>query len=364
VSTSKRARSLYLIHGEDPYRARLRAAELVAALATGDGRSSDLRTQRSTDLGDRLGVTRYDARGLDPVVIEMSGRSQGLFDAVDELRVVVVEHAEALVDMGVVTRFPVEAGLVLVSESKIATRARRPAKAKTAADPAAADLATVVDEAGGVVEHIARLGPGEVGGWIAARATLLGVELAPDAIVELGGAVGGDSQRIDQELGKLGAFAAGAKVTGADVRALVSGAIETDVFQLTQAVVRHDTKTAVGRLETLLAEGQAPQQILALLLWQFRVLLFASAMKTNADAERMAKAIRSSAYAIGKWQAFARGVTRADIIRAYEVLYATDLAIKTGRTEPENAMLLCILDLCGVHAADPRELVVGEPPRR
>ena len=364
MSTSKPSRSLYLIHGDDPYRARLRAAELVAALATGDRRPSDLRAQRSIDLGDRLGVTRHDARGLDPIVIEMSGRSQGLFDAVDELRVVVVEHAEALADTGVVTRFPVEAGLVLVSEAKIAGRARRPAKTKAATEPATADLATAVEAAGGVIEHIARLAPGEVGGWIAARATLLGVELAPDAITELGGAVGGDSQRIDQELGKLGAFAAGAKVTGADVRALVSGAIETDVFQLTQAVVRHDTKTAVGRLEGLLAEGQAPQQILALLLWQFRVLLFASAMKTNADAERMAKAIRSSAYAIGKWQAFARGVARADIIRAYEVLYATDLAIKTGRTEPENAMVLCILDLCGVRAADPRQLVVGEPPRR
>ncbi len=360
----KPARSLYLIHGEDPYRARLRAAELVAALSTHDTRPSDLRAQRTTDLGDRLGVTRHDARSTEAVVIEMSGRSQGLFDAIDELRIVVVEHAEALRDTGVVTRFPAEAGLVLVSETKIAARARRPAKAKAAADAPLADLATVVEEAGGIIEHVARLGPGEIGGWIAARATLLGVELAPDAITELAGAVGGDSERVDQELAKLGAFAAGAKVTGVDVRALVSGAIETDVFQLTQAVVRHDTKTAIGRLETLLAEGQAPQQILALLLWQFRVLLFASAMKSNAQAEQMAKAIRSSAYAIGKWQAFARGVARADIIRAYEVLYATDLAIKTGRTEPEHAMMLCVLDLCGIHAADPRQLVVGEPPRR
>lgn len=363
MSTSRPARSLYLIHGDDPYRARLRAAELVAALSTQDARPSDLRTQRTTDLGERLGVTRHDARSTEPVVIEMSGRSQGLFDAVDELRIVVVEHAEALRDTGVVSRFPLEAGLILVSETKIAARTRRPAKAK-AADAPPPDLATVVEEAGGTVEHVARLGPAETAGWIAARATLLGVELAAEAISELAGAVGADSERVDQELSKLGAFAAGAKVTGADVRALVSGAIETDVFQLTQAVVRHDAKTAIGRLDTLLAEGQAPQQILALLLWQFRVLLFASAMRNTADAERMAKAIRSSAYAIGKWQAFARGVARADIIRAYEVLYATDLAIKTGRTEPEHAMVLCVLDLCGIHAADPRLLVVGEPPRR
>lgn len=364
MATPKPARSLYLIHGDDPYRARLRAAELVAALSTGDDRPSNLRAQRSTSLGDRLGVTRHDARTAQPAMIELSGRSQGLFDAVDEQRIVVVEHAEALTDIGVVTRFPVEAGLVLVSGSKIAARGRRPTKAKPAAEPAMADLPSVVEESGGIVEHIQRLGPGEMGGWIAARATLLGVELAPDAITELAGAVGDDTERVDHELAKLGAFAAGAKITGADVQSLVSGAIETDVFKLTQAVVRHDSRTAIGRLESLLGGGQAPQQILALLLWQFRVLLFASAMRTNADAERMGKAIRTGPYGIMKWQAFARGVARADIIRAYEVLYATDLAIKTGRTEPENAMLLCVLDLCGIHAADPRELVVGEPPRR
>lgn len=364
MSQRVRGRALHLIHGEDAYRARLRAAELVASLASGDARPSDLRAQRSADLGAQLGLSRHDARTADASVIELSGRSQGLFDAVDELRIVVVEHAEALRDTSVIARFPAEAALVLVSEAKIATRARRAAKPNSAPEAAPTDLPTVVEAAGGTIELIARLLPQELPGWIAARATLLGVELAPEAITELAAAVGADSERVDQEIAKLGAFAAGQRVTGADVRALVSGAIETDVFDLTQAVVRHDSQTAVARLEALLAEGQAAQQILALLLWQFRVLLFASAMKTNADAERMAKAIRSSAYAIGKWQAFARRVARADIIRAYEVLYATDLAIKTGRTEPEMAMLLCVLDLCGIHAADPRELVVGEPPRR
>ena len=356
-------RSLFLIHGEDPYRARLRAAELVAALTSGDARPSDLRTQRSAELGTHLGLSRYDARDKDvSSSIELAGRSQGLFDAVDEQRIVAVEHAEALKDTDVIARFPVEAALVLVSESKIQARTRRASKAKAVEPPA--DLPTAVEAAGGTIEHIARLQPAELGGWIAARATLLGVELAPDAINELGAAVGPDSERVDQELAKLGAFAAGARVTGTDVRALVSGAIETDIFELTQAVVRRDSATALRRLDSLLAEGQAPQQILALLLWQFRVLLFASAMKSSADAERMAKAIRSSAYAIGKWQAFARRIARADVIRAYEVLYATDLAIKTGRIEEKLAMTLCVLDLCGVHAADPRELVVGEPPRR
>ena len=126
-----------------------------------------------------------------------------------------------------------------------------------------------------------------------------------------------------------------------------------------------DAQPATGRLGTLPGEVQGPQQILALLLWQFRILLFASAMRTNADADRAAKAIRSSSsYSIVKWQAFARGVARTDIVRAYEVLYATALAIKTGRTAREPAMMLCVLDLCGSPAADPRELAVGAPQRR
>ena len=357
-------RRLFLIHGDDPYRARLRAAELVGTLTKGEDRPSDLRTQRSADLGAPLGLARHDARSAEPAAIELSGRAQGLFDAVDEERIVVVEHAEALKDASLVARFPPEAALVLVSEARIAARARRGAKAK--ADPgSAADLPAAVEAAGGSVEHLTRLPPQELPGWIAARATLLGVEVAPEAIAELASATGADTERIDNELGKLGAFAAGARVTGDDVRMLVSGAIETDVFRLTEAIVRGKTGEALERLGALLESGQAEQQILALLLWQFRVLLFASAMRSRADAEKMAKAIHSSSsYSIEKWQAYARGLPRSRIVRAYEAIYSTDLAIKTGRTDPETAMTLCVLDLCGVAAADPRELVVGEPPRR
>ena len=131
-------------------------------------------------------------------------------------------------------------------------------------------------------------------GWIGARARLHSVVLQPDAMDALAFALGPDTERIENEVQKLGAYANGAPVTAADVRALVSGAIESDIFQLTTAVVRRNHREAVPLLERLLAEGNAPQQILALLLWQFRVLLFASTAPSGAEAERQAKAIRSS----------------------------------------------------------------------
>lgn len=363
---------VHLVIGEDPYRARLRVAELVSHLADGVDRPSDLAAQRSPEVGSPLGLSRHDARTVPVAEIVMSMRSQGLFEAVDERRVILVEHAETLGEHDFIGQTPPEATLVLLTTEKLPLRGRRPAKAARPAKvsppapgPAASgDLPAAVEAVGGVVERVARLLPPEVPGWIRIRAGQAGVSLGPEALDALAAAVGVDSERIDRELPKLAAFAAGSTVSAVDVRALVNGAIESDIFALTQAVVRHDHRTAVLQLEALLADGQAAQQILALLLWQMRVLLFASAMRTSQDAERMAKAIRSSPYAIGKAQAFAQRVTRADIVRAYESIYATDLAIKTGRTDPETAMLLCILDLCGVAAADPRELVVGEPPRR
>jgi DNA polymerase III delta subunit len=357
---------VFLLHGEDPFRTRLRVGELVESLlAGGAGEPGDLSARPSPRLGGALGLTRVDARS-DPVdAITMAGQSQGLFAAVDERQVVLVEHAEALANSEFLASFPAESALVLVSvEALKAGRGRARVRAKTGT-PVELSLPDAVQEIGGRVQRIERLVPFEVKGWIAARARLHDVVLQPDATEALAFALGPDTERIENEVQKLGAYAGGAPVTAADVRALVSGAIESDIFELTKAVVQHNHRVAVPLLERLLGDGNAPQQILALLLWQFRVLLFASRSPTNQDAEKIAKAIRSSPGAIFRYVQYARGVSQADITRAYESLYATDISIKTGRADSdEAALLLCVLDLCGVAGADLRDLLLTEAPRR
>jgi DNA polymerase III delta subunit len=357
---------VFLLHGEDPFRTRLRLGELASGLLSGTpSAQSDLSAVAEPRLGSLLGVTRHDARFDTAGAIMMSGQAQGLFDAVDEARVVIVDHAEALKDLDLIPSFPREAALVLVAVERLAAGRSRRGQRPKAPNVPAANLLEAVESAGGTVERLERLGLGEVPGWISARARLHGIKLDPEAVASLASAVGSDTERIEQEIKKLGAYAGSAAVTANDVRTLVSGAIEADVFELTQAVVRKDARTAVATLDRLLAEGNAVQQILALLLWQFRVLLFASAMRSQADAERMAKAIRSSPYAIQRATAFARRVTRADVVRAYEAIYAADQIIKTGRAESDVAALtLCVLDLCGVANADLRDMLLVEAPRR
>lgn len=355
---------VFLLHGEDPFRIRLRANELVLSLvAGGRGERGDLATRRIEPLGAALGLTRLDARGSSPDDIIVAGQSQGLFAAPDEQRVVMVEHAEALARTDVVARFPEDAALVLVApEPMRSTRSRgRKPKAQSA------DLALLdaVENVGGTIERYDRLLAGDAARWVSARAQLYGVTLRPDALDALSSALAGDAERIENEMAKLAAWAGGGPVTAPDVRSLVPGAIESDVFELTKAVVRRDVRTAAPLLSHLLDEGNAPQQLLALLLWQFRVLLFASNDPRPAEAERMAKAIRSSSGAILRYTQFARGLSPKDIARAYEALYACDVSIKTGRAESdETALLLCVMDLCGVPGADLRDLLLAEAPRR
>src|SRR5882762_4275952 len=367
ASWSAPTRMVFLLHGEDPFRTRLRVGELVESLlAGGAGAPGDLSARSSPRLGGALGLTRIDARSDAVDSITMAGQSQGLFAAVDERQVVLVEHAEALTSAEFLRSFPSESALVLVAVEalKAARGGRGRTRAKTGV-PAELSLLDAVQEIGGRAQRIERLLPFEVKSWIGARARLHKVTLQPDAMDALAFALGPDTERIENEVQKLGAYANGAPVTAADVRALVSGAIESDIFELTKAVVRRSHREAVPLLERLLAEANAPQQILGLLLWQFRVLLFASTAPSGADAERQAKAIRSSPGAILRYVQHARGLSRSDIARAYESLYATDISIKTGRAESdEAALLLCVLDLCGVAGADLRDLLLTEAPRR
>ena len=119
---------VFLLHGEDPFRTRLRVGELVESLlAGGAGEPGDLSARPSPRLGGALGLTRIDARS-DPIdAITMAGQSQGLFAAVDERQVVLVEHAEALPSAEFLASFPAETALVLVlaDESRFAApRAR------------------------------------------------------------------------------------------------------------------------------------------------------------------------------------------------------------------------------------------------
>lgn len=332
-SASVPPRALHLVHGADALRVRLQAAELARALALGETPRTDLAAVPRDALADApLGVTRLPGREATAGALLMATASAGLFAAADERKVVLVEDAETM-DPEALGGVGADAALVL------------------RANGSAAALAKVVRALGGTVHDEGALEPGQAEQWIARRAKTLGVRVEPAAARALADSVAGDLERADHEIEKLGAYAGDAAVSAKDVALLVSGAVEQDVFELTRAVVHHDVRRAVAVLERLLDSGEPPLRLHGLLVWQFRLLLVAAGLRSEADLERAIKQTGLSRGALGTWRREAAGVKVATIRAAYESLYAADLAMKTS-VDARSVFQLLVLDLCGVEGAD------------
>ncbi len=342
-SSVARTRPLFLISGADSLRARLRAHDLARSLARGADPEEDLAlVPRDAFAASMLGVRRISAREASSSDLLMAAASQGLFAAPDERQVILIEDADAIADAALLRLLPEDAAIVLLANGP------------------AASLAKLVRELGGTVDELGTLETSGVGGWLRRRARTLGVALEPSAIDALAESVSGDLERADRELEKLRSYAAGARVSEADVRALVAGAVEQDVFELTRAVVRRDARTAVAVLQRLLESGEPPLRLHGLLVWQFRLLLVAAGVRNDRDLERAIAQTGLSRGALQRWRRDAEGVRPSTIARAYESLYAAELAMKTS-VDARAVFQLLALDLCGVEGAD-LEPLAERPP--
>jgi len=131
-------------------------------------------------------------------------------------------------------------------------------------------LRTAVPAAAAV--EIPELAGRALAGWLRSRASAEGLELADDAAQLLVAMVGDDPAALVGEMGKA-ALAGGPenrRVGTAEVRAVVGEHRSHDVFELTRAVERRDSAAALLLLERLLAAGEEPLRILAILSGQSR----------------------------------------------------------------------------------------------
>ncbi len=122
------------------------------------------------------------------------------------------------------------------------------------------------------VVEIPQLAGRALEGWLLSRASADGLELEEDAAQLLIALVGDDPAALAGEMGKA-ALAGGPenrRVGAAEVRAVVGEHRSHEVFELTRAVERRDAAAALHLLERLLASGEEPLRILAILSGQSR----------------------------------------------------------------------------------------------
>jgi len=183
--------------------------------------------------------------------------------------------------------------------------------------------------------------------WLRHRAKEGGVDLAPEAATLLVELAGEEAAILAGELEKAILYAGGGRVGVEEVRAVLGVERVHSIFELTNGLVRRDITVAVGVVEKLLAAGEEPLGVLAMVareirfLWQ--VKLWTSAGKRQ---DEIARAARRPASVLESALARAETTSPAELRRGLQRCWDVERRLKSGTPSPREELELLLFDLC------------------
>jgi DNA polymerase-3 subunit delta len=315
----------------------------------------------SDALGD-LNLTRLDGARTTPAELARATQSMGFLA---ERRVIVVE--------GLLARF--SGGKQAATESEDGEeRDEAPAKGKLKVDSDLGDgfagvlgavpetTVLILVERGGVAKNNALLKVASRYGkveeyippkgaalerWIGNHCKELGVRVTPGAQAALASSMP-DLQALANELAKLELYVgSGGMVDERVLREMSFASRQEDVFEMTSAVARRDTKGALLQLQRLLDGGTAPEGILPVLAWQLRTLMQVRDMLDRKVPEAyMAEKAGMSDFVVRKTAGQARQFSMQKLLQIHARLLELDHAVKTGRAEADLSMDALVVEMC------------------
>lgn len=217
----------------------------------------------------------------------------------------------------------------------------------------AAGVTAAITKLGGEVFASRTLDATQLADFALRRAQAKGGRIRPDAADQLGALVAGDLRRLDTELDKLLTYKASpdgspAEITLADVRLLVGDGREQSIFELVDSIGSRDRRRALVLLRDMLQSGAAAPYVLTMIVRQFRLLIqVREALATSSDQNAIAAALKMKPWQVRNLGGQARRFQLAELESAYRRLLETDLAIKTGKLEPDLAVELLVAELIG-----------------
>lgn len=186
--------------------------------------------------------------------------------------------------------------------------------------------------------------------WIISTVEQLGGRINPDAARRLAANVGSDLQILENECTKLVLYK-GIRddpdaVTVEDVSTLSPYAAEANIFALVDALGSRNPKRAALLLEQKLAEGAEPFQIFSMFTRQFRLLIqVRELLDSGKRPPEIAQLIKQNPYVVRKVAQQAQSFTLDQLETIYRHLLATDIDVKTGRTDLVTALNLLVFSL-------------------
>ncbi|UCC64173.1 MAG: DNA polymerase III subunit delta [Anaerolineae bacterium] len=185
--------------------------------------------------------------------------------------------------------------------------------------------------------------------WIQDRAGKKGGEIAPRAAHELASFVGNNLRLLDRELEKLAVYVGDRGTIGVDdVRRLVPYVHEANIFEMTDALGRRDGPRASRLLHLMLDGGNDPLYLLGMIVRQFRIMIQVKDLaERGVHPNDIPSRLDMKPFVARKGLDQAARFSMSQLETIYRRLWETDLAIKTGQTEPVLALDVLVAGLCG-----------------
>jgi DNA polymerase-3 subunit delta len=188
---------------------------------------------------------------------------------------------------------------------------------------------------------------GELRQWAAARIRSQGATIGPSALERLVSLVDGfHLGELAQEIDKLVTYANGRQIDMADIDALVSGAVQYQIWDLTDAVIEGRGDRALSVLQGMDAREHPRQVLIFMLTRQYRQLMLVQALlREGLGAEQIGTQLGLQGYPLRKSVDQASRYPAERLEAAYRRLFETDVAVKTGVLDVDTALELLIVDL-------------------
>lgn len=174
--------------------------------------------------------------------------------------------------------------------------------------------------------------------------TKSGIKIEANAVQTLIDYTNGDMTFIDQEMKKLIAYAKDTKVVNeADVIELVHKNIEYSVFELSNAVAEKNREKAIALLDLMLKSKESPQNLLSMILANFRRIFYASVSKESAST--LASALGVKEYAIKIAKRMALKFTPKKLKKILDIGGQIDFDVKNSKMDDKNAIYYFISNI-------------------
>ena len=214
-------------------------------------------------------------------------------------------------------------------------------------------LFRLIDQKGAVVECKPLRGEA-LAEWIVSRAERLEKKIERAAVEKLLNAGNHSLHYLAGEIEKYCTYLSEEEkiITASTVETLFTGDIQGDVFKLADALTEGNPASARSILALLLRRREKPLLLFFMLVRHYRLLLHAhSLLQEGMPAAEFPSALGVHPYAARKFLRQASACSRFLIEDTLILLQEVDFKIKTGRIEPEQALILTVEKIHYFHSS-------------